>query len=372
MTILQEIQKWSQHLPAWQQDAIARLFNKGSLDSADYDDLYAILKVAHGIADPKGRTATILAAGQVSAVQPAGSIVRLAAIKNLRHVNAQAENQTLAFQSDGLTVIYGDNGSGKSGYSRVLKRACRARDQSESILPDAKLAPGKVGKPEAEFDLLIDGKAVEAKWADGMLAPDHLSSFSIFDARCARACLDTEDDFAYIPYGLDILEGLAKACAKLKTMLDDETKKSGINSTIYAHLANATTAVGKLITQLSAKTKPADVEALSTLSNEDLAKRLVIEASLKEGSPKEKAQQLTLRSGRFAKLAKRCSEKLALVNEAETIKLHGLIDESKTARTAADLAANQFKHTPGQLPGTGDCQRSCRLKVYAATAQVAF
>lgn len=353
MTILHEIQKWSVGLPVWQQDAIARLFAKGALNATDFDGLYAILKSAHDINDDKGRVATKLAAGQVAAAQPANSIVRLATIKNLRHVNALAEKQTLTFQSDGLTVIYGDNGSGKSGYSRVLKRACRARDQSERILPNAKLPPNQIGKPEAEFDLIIDGQFIEAKWIDGALAPDVLSSIAIFDARCARAYLDDEGDFAYVPYGLDILEGLAKACSKLQAMLDEEVQKCAINSAVYAHLANTTTTVGKLITALSAKTKPADVEELATLSGDELAKQLEIETSLKEGNPKDKAQQLALRSGRFASLASRCSERLALVNAVEMTKLRELIDASKTARAAADLAANQFKQTPGQLPGTG-------------------
>jgi len=353
MTILQEIQKWSVGLPAWQQDAIVRLFNKGKLDVADFDDLYALLKSAHTISDPKGRVASKLAAGHVPTPQAANSVVRLTALKNLRHVNALAEKQTLTFQPDGLTVIYGNNGSGKSGYTRALKRACRARDQSENILPNANLAPSQVGKPEAEFNLVINGQPITTKWEDGTPAHDALSNVAIFDSRCARAYLDDEGDFAYVPYGLDILEVLAKACAKLKAMLDDESGKNSVNSAIYSHLANSSTVVGKLITSLSGKTKVGDVEALGTLSNEEKNKRLEIETSLKEGNPKDRAQQLTLLSGRFANLAKRCTEKLAIVNEAEVTILHGLIDASRTARAAADIAANQFKQTPGQLPGTG-------------------
>jgi len=49
MTIFQEILKWATGLPTWQQDAISRLIAKGTLDAADVDDLYALLKLAHGI-----------------------------------------------------------------------------------------------------------------------------------------------------------------------------------------------------------------------------------------------------------------------------------------------------------------------------------
>lgn len=123
--------------------------------------------------------------------------VELRAMKNMRHVNAIAENQYLPFSAAGMTVIYGDNGSGKSGYSRVLKRACRARDQTEAIHPNANLPAGKAGVPEATFEVAVDGVAKDAHWIQGKAAPPELSSFAIFDSRCARAYLDGEDDFSY-------------------------------------------------------------------------------------------------------------------------------------------------------------------------------
>lgn len=52
MTILQEIQTWSNSLPDWQSDAILRLFIKQNLDQKDIEDLYALLKSEHGIPDP--------------------------------------------------------------------------------------------------------------------------------------------------------------------------------------------------------------------------------------------------------------------------------------------------------------------------------
>src|SRR3546814_7324195 len=85
--------------------------------------------------------------------------IELLAMKNMRHVNAIAENQHLAFSAGGMTVIYGDNGSGKSGYSRVLKRACRARAQAEAIYPNAHLPAEKAGIPEAAFEITEIGRA---------------------------------------------------------------------------------------------------------------------------------------------------------------------------------------------------------------------
>lgn len=330
MTLLQEILDWSMSLPAWQSDAVARLLAKQTLTAEDQDDLFALLKAAHGISDPKDRKPKPLTAEQIPAPVKATTHVELRAIKNMRHVNAIAENQRLPFSSTGMTVIYGDNGSGKSGYSRVLKRACRARDQMEAIHPNANLPVGKAGTPEAAFEIAVDGVAKDAHWTHGMAAPPELSSFAIFDSRCARAYLDREDDFSYVPYGLDVFEGLAKICKQLKASIDTEYAQSAADLTAFAPL-QGDTLVGKLITSLSAKTTKAQIDALATLTPEELAQHIALDKSLKENNPKEKAGQLRLRARRIAAIATNATNNGALVDQVVVAKFRSLADSYRTA-----------------------------------------
>ena len=352
MTLLQEILIWSQTLPTWQSDAVARLLAKQTLTVEDQDDLFALLKNAHGIPDPKVRKPKPLTADQIPAPVKVTTHVELLAMKNMRHVNAIAENQRLPFSSAGMTVIYGDNGSGKSGYSRVLKRACRARDQMEAIHPNANLPAGKAGGAEAAFEIAVDGVAQDVQWTDGKTAPAALSSFAIFDSRCARAYLDSEDDFSYVPYGLDVFEGLAKVCKQLKTAIETEHAQSAADLTAFLPL-QGDTLVGKLISGLSAKTTQAQIDALATLSPEELAQHAALDKSLKENNPKEKAVQLRLRARRVAAIATNAINKGALVEHTVVAKLRGLADSYRTAQVAAALAAKQFKEGENLLPGTG-------------------
>lgn len=353
MTILQELQKWSAELPAWQRDAVARLFAKGSLGQQDEEEIYALLKAENGIPDPKGRVAGALDASQVAAPAADGKLVQLVALRDLKHVNALAGSQKLQFAPAGLTVIYGDNGSGKSGYSRVLKRACRARDQSEAIHPDARLPTEQTGKAEASFDVLIDGQPVELKWTDGAVSPEELSSMAIFDTHCARAYLDEEGDFSYSPYGFDILGGLAKLCARMKQLVDAEHAASAPITAAFSHLGNQETTVGRVVSSLAAKTKPQDIEALATLSEDEIGRYNTLDKTLKEGNPKEKAALLRQRANRFEPLATRLEEKAAIVSDDARDDLKAAIAASNAAKQAAELAAKNFKETPGLLPGTG-------------------
>lgn len=67
MSILQEILDWTKGLPEWQSDAVARLLAKQTLTIEDQDDLFALLKAAHGIPDPKDRKPKPLTADQIPA-----------------------------------------------------------------------------------------------------------------------------------------------------------------------------------------------------------------------------------------------------------------------------------------------------------------
>lgn len=352
MSILQEILSWTQGLPAWQSDAVARLLAKPLLTAEDLDDLFALLKMTHGIPDPKDRKPQPLTADQIPAPVNVTTHVELRGMKNMRFVNAIAEKQCLPFSATGITVIYGDNGSGKSGYSRVLKRACRARDQMESIHPNANLPAGTAGTPEATFEIAVDGVAKDAHWMQSKAAPPELSSFAIFDSRCARAYLDSEDDFSYVPYGLDVFEGLAKVCKQLKTLIDTEHLQSAPDLTAFVPL-QGDTPVGKLIASLSDKTTKSQVYALATLTPEEVTRHAALGNSLKENNPLEKAAQLRIRALRVATVAASVISKSALVDPLAAAKLRSFADSYRAAQAAAALAAEQFKEGEPLLPGTG-------------------
>ncbi|MES2260656.1 MAG: AAA family ATPase [Pseudomonadota bacterium] len=353
MTILQDIQKWSEGQPAWQQDAIARIYGQAELSAHDYDDMLALLKAEHGIPDPAGRKPQKLAADQIAGAAPPGQKIQLLAIKNLRNVNALAPDQRLSIAQAGLSVIYGENGAGKSGYSRALKKACRARDQSEPIHPDARLAPGQAGAAQARFELLVDDQPIEVEWIANQAAPEPLSAIAIFDSHCARAYVDNKGDFAYIPYGLDILAKLAAVSAKLKAMASAELASVKPNIELFSGLSRTQTKVGVLLRGISPKTKPGDVEALATLTDAGRERHDVLAKALAERDPKQKAIDLRAKAARYADLASRVTSALSHVSDAKFGNLRELVAASIVAKQAAELASKAFKETAGLLAGTG-------------------
>lgn len=352
MSILQEVFKWTTTLPPWQSDAVARLLTKVDLDQNDDADLLALLYSANGIPDPQGRTAKPLSQDQVPVAADPGNAVLLRAMRQLHHVNAIASDQSVTVAPTGLTVIYGDNGSGKSGYSRVLKRACRARDQSEPIHPNANLPASQGGVAQATFDISVNGADQEVVWRLDAAPPAELSSIAVFDARCAKAYLEQENDFSYVPYGLDVFGSLARLSQRLKLKVDQQVLTSAVDLGAFAHLRGET-AVGRQIATLTAKSNPEMIEALATLSAEELARRAALGTSLKENNPKEKAQALRIRARRWATLAIKVAEQETRLSDAALAVVRQAADEYRTAKAAAELAARLHSEGEKLLPGTG-------------------
>lgn len=116
-------------------DAIGRLFAHGTLGDEDIADLAALLKTKHGFKDPHGRVAQPLKPDSLPAVAKDELTVSLTAIRSPTNLNAIGSPDGISFEPLGLTIVYGYNGAGKSGYARALKKACRARN-TEGIHPN--------------------------------------------------------------------------------------------------------------------------------------------------------------------------------------------------------------------------------------------
>src|SRR5665811_1445553 len=152
MQVLLDILEWSTQLPDWERDALRRVVTQHEVTDTGIDELLSLLKTTKR-AQPPDETqppAKPFSAADIPARPDEASPMRLESLHDLENVNALAPAQCLSFEEIGLTVIYGENASGKSGYARVLKRACRARGE-EPVLTDVTQEASE--PPRAIFDI---------------------------------------------------------------------------------------------------------------------------------------------------------------------------------------------------------------------------
>ena len=260
----------------------------------------------------------------------------------------------MPFALSGMTVIYGGTGSGKSGYTRVMKRACRARDQMETVHPDANDPDSQNCVPEATFEIEINGMSKHVQWTSERESREELATMAVFDSHCARAYLTAEQDVAYLPYGLDVVENLAnKVLPKLACRLDEEIAGINIDRQPFNHLLGETE-VGKLITGLNDKTDPTKIKALSLLSELETKRIEKIGQALAEGDPSTKAKELRLSAGRLKAFLGRVESALAWVSGDAVKKLRDIDKATITANQAEKQAAEILQSGEVLLPGTGE------------------
>jgi hypothetical protein len=267
MPIIADIANWAAQQPLWASDAIRRLFVQGELTHSDVDDLTAMIKASFGIPDPENRAPVPLDGATVpqrASDTPPVSILGIVANK---HINAIPTSNGITFAATGLTTVYGNNGAGKSGYARTLKKACRAR-KAEDIHPNVFNAADSHGPAQATFEWVAGTSNVSATWTDGTPSPEALSRIAVFDSHCARVFVDDQAAVSYIPYGLEILRDFASGLQLIQRRVDAEAAGKKFDASLLDPLRSETE-VGRLVAGLKHSSAFAPFESLATLTQEE-------------------------------------------------------------------------------------------------------
>jgi hypothetical protein len=273
LSVLKEILDWSKDRPAWQRDALRRLVIDGDLSDDDIQELTEICKSGNGLAEPQ--PVSPLAEEHVPD-KKTDAPVSLTSIFHHRGVNALAEDQTLRL-SAGLTIVYGDNGAGKTGYIRILKSACRARGQ-ENILGNV-VSGATPFTPVVAIKYRVGTEAGEREWS-GADEDQYISRVSVFDTQCAAVYLTEKTDVAFRPFGLDLFDKLVKASKAIRARLESEQRKLGTNAlAAIAITIPESSAVAKFLASVSSLTKPDTVRALAHLTPGEEDRLVLLEKS---------------------------------------------------------------------------------------------
>ena len=349
INVLSEILTWSLGRPHWQRDALRRLITKGELDQLEINELANFCKSRHGLVD---RTNPVPLNASHLPQPDAGK--KPVSLKSLTHhigVNALAQDQTIEFGPQ-LTVVYGANAAGKSGYARILKRACRARGAEEVL---GNVVSGAVpGRPSATIRLLVDDEPYNHDWDDNQLPSRHLSRVSVFDHRCASVYVTERTDVAFRPMGLDLFDKLSDCSEAVRRILEKERNSLGSSRLQFPEVVEGTT-VHELLTDLTSLTNPESVKDLAGLTDvqkehsDELRKRI---RDLESDDPEKIARSIELRANRTELLVERVKtvhDALSDVSISELFVARNRMNEAQ--RVVEQLHRNTFHELP--LPNTG-------------------
>ena len=119
-SVIAEIKRWANSLPYWEQATLDKILSGTSLTNSDYGELVDYLLDDAGLTTvPKQHSKLIHLAAADSSIEPTSGPIILNKIFHLQNINALPSSEELTFCPK-LTAIFGETGSGKSGYARIL------------------------------------------------------------------------------------------------------------------------------------------------------------------------------------------------------------------------------------------------------------
>ncbi len=330
-SVLEQVLEWSSTRPMWQRDALRRLVVGEVIDDAAVNIYAGALETGdESSLDP-------LAASHLGTNGESDPKVTITAISSSQNVNRLAQDDPLTFAETGLTIVYGDNGSGKSGYARILKSVTRTRAVA-NVRNDI-FGEGNP-TPTAHIEFSCGDTDFSFQWESGQTGPDEIVRASFFDRDCADTYLSKNTDVAYSPAGLDVFDALDSACNRVRAVLEARVLSVGQRTGGLPDLDDST-AAGVALAAVSASTSDAVLDVECSFSPEQEARLVTAQqtiASVSTGTVSvdaDRLKRLAERMGRVRTQIDGIAEVLSLSRQSALIDLR---DDAETKAAAAEAA----------------------------------
>lgn len=347
-----DILSWSAGLVPWRKDALRRLACSSTLPDSDREEIYALVKKKAGFTlateppPPDPLTKSHVSSALV------GPPIELKKIQNIQHVNQLVPSASLKFLPGGLTLVYGLNGSGKSGFVRIFRTACRTRIENPAKLKILADVYSSSSGPQ-EADIIIDkGTGDESiHWTPALAASEDLLQVAVFDNSAAQLYIDSGNQIRFLPFGLALPHKLNELCLYLRERLELErnpvTKQIELAVVPFQH--DRQTQANIFYNSLTSKTTDKAINKAASFSAADLQRQQMLTQLLSGGTF---ATDIDALANQVETLATDTSTLAAALSDETLGQADKLAKQAHEARNAANLKSDDlFSDEP--LPGVG-------------------
>ncbi len=207
-----DIKTWLNGQTLWLQAAAQRLLTNGTLTEADIADFIQLIK------SPPSAHPTFTYPN-IGSTATATEELRINSIGPISGIDALAPRTPLSFTGSNLSVVYGANGSGKSGYTRILKKAA-GKAGAVQLKPNVYKPPPQSQSCTISFKQ--NNVDHDSPWIANSDPIDELTSIDIFDTHCGDIYLKSETELSYTPPELVLFENLVDASKRVAAALNAE------------------------------------------------------------------------------------------------------------------------------------------------------
>ena len=231
---------------------------------------------------------------------PTDQHIELSSLSDVTGVNKLAKNQTIDF-SPNITVIYGENGTGKTGYSRILKALGFSYDQNNTIYANVFVQSQQ--PKSATINYKVNGNADTFTW-DGTNIDEDLKNISVFNSDCVQISLDGSRQLIVSPIGFHLFNLVSAELGELDSFLQAKKSEHPTQLSLIENL-HAGTPQHQFINSLSKDSTEKRLNELSDFTPEhekDLKKKETELSKLNKSLLQNEIRSLRAQSDELSKL----------------------------------------------------------------------
>lgn len=285
---------WANDQDGWVRSIAGEVLStRQAVSDPVLDATYITYLIEKGLAEGDAAAPGDIELDETTSAEAAGFTIDK--LEDIRGVNALAPGQSIIFNA-GLTVLFGENGTGKTGYVRILKQLAAVR-KAEPILPNVHDATASQDlKASVTYRTGADATTT-IKWrGESGLAP--FTRLSVFDSPSLLMHVDENLTYVYTPSDLAFFPLVDTAIGALKDRLDGDraTKISGSNP--YLAFFTRGTPIYQLVETLGAATDLSEIEGLAYSEAESETRLATAQANVEALRSTAIAAQITTAKSR--------------------------------------------------------------------------
>jgi len=229
--------------------------------------------------------------------------VNITSISKTSNINALIDDGSIEFEENGLNIIYGDNGSGKSSYVSLLKHVCKTRGDYPLITKNLYKVENINKDQFAEINFTKNAISSSVEWENAKISNFELKAVDVFDAKSANHYIENEDEIAFIPSDLSILVELASICSSIQNLLFDANQKLESKKFQYDFLIEElNTKENNLISDLSENSDINKIRSYKKLTTDQKARKESLEEELTRIKSKDPQKIIQINESKIFKL----------------------------------------------------------------------
>jgi formate dehydrogenase maturation protein FdhE len=354
-TIWKELDTWAKGLERWQRFIVATAVRDGQLNEDQLSAVYQLFLSDNKLGpvpDPLPEIPFLITGrAEDASLTP----LFLDSIGNLSNINALPNTAGLTF-GEGLTVVFGGNGTGKSGFARVLANACFSRYRPR-ILPNVYVS-GTGTKPSADITVRYVSQTRRViKFQPGIEDVD-LRRIAVFDTSVARAHLAEESPIGFTPIGFDVFAEIIRVYGKIDNKLNATIQARQKVNTFTNSFLEPQSPISKAVAVLSADTNIATLKDQAVFGEKEQARLTDLDnqiTDLKAKSAEQALKDIEEAKADVTTLRDRLKTALSTLEPAAKARYQAELDDfAKKTHQAMEASIDSFKSSHFKATGSDE------------------